>query len=96
MYESSTDRAMNKLKGYLETLPGSEVLSESDRYLRVEFRKKGGKEIDDAEWFFTPNDAIIQFRSARRGSSSGDGGTNLKRMEKIRIALGFEKVGSFV
>lgn len=58
---------------------------------RVEFRSQDA--IDDAEWFFVDpeSDAIIEFRSARRGDK-GDNGANLRRLEKIRIALGLEKV----
>lgn len=37
------------------------------------------------------SDAIIEFRSARQGDR-GDGGANARRLEKIRIALGYEKV----
>lgn len=60
---------------------------------RVEFRSSDGA-VDDAEWFFVDpeSDAIIEFRSARRGDKGGDNGANLRRLEKIRIALGFEKV----
>lgn len=59
---------------------------------RVEFRAQDGA-VDDVEWYFMDpeSDAIIEFRSARRGVK-GDNGTNLRRLEKIRIALGFEKV----
>lgn len=59
---------------------------------RVEFRAQDGA-VDDCEWYFVDpeSDAIIEFRSARRGDK-GDNGTNLRRLEKIRIALGFEKV----
>jgi hypothetical protein len=35
--------------------------------------------------------SIIQFRSARR-TASRDWGVNSRRMEQIRIAMGFEKV----
>jgi len=65
------------------------MVKASHRYLRVEVTEKGN--IDDCEWYFTPNDAIIQFRAARRGSGR-DGGANAKRMERLRISLGFEKV----
>ena len=88
-YDSSLEKTMAKLKRYIASLPGSEFVSEDERYVRVEFHN--GKDVDDTEFYFTPNDAIIQFRSARRGSNN-DGGANLKRMEKIRIALGLEKV----
>lgn len=37
------------------------------------------------------SDAIIEFRCARQGDR-GDGGANARRLEKIRIALGYEKV----
>jgi len=57
----------------------------------VEFHT--GEDIDDAEWYFVDptSDAVIEFRSARRGNK-GDNGANARRMERIRIALGLEKV----
>merc|ERR1711908_259067 len=60
--------------------------------MRVEFEEAGitGTAIDDAEFFFTPNDVLVQFKSVRR--SGTDFGANRKRLEKARIALGWEKV----
>ncbi|EWM20913.1 Protein of unknown function DUF1499 [Nannochloropsis gaditana] len=89
-YEDATqEKAMRRLRSYVENLPGAETISAEDRYLRFEIKEDGN--IDDTEFYFTPNDSIIQFRSARRGDGR-DRGANQKRMEKIRIALGFEKI----
>lgn len=82
---------MKKLRTYVEGMPGVEVITAEDGYLYVTFSEGNGAVVDDTEFYFTPSDAIIQFRSARR-EGKGDRGANLKRMEKIRIALGFEKV----
>ena len=54
----------------------------------------GTMAVDDAEFFFAPEDTLVQFRSARRGEAgvSGDFSANRNRLEKVRIALGWEKV----
>merc|ERR1712107_540802 len=51
-----------------------------------------GTAVDDAEFFFAPDDTLIQFRAVRRGGAMSDFGANRKRMEQARIALGYEKV----
>jgi len=76
-------------------LGGSVVAGDGERYLRAEFESRspiGTPAVDDAEWFFTVNDTLVQFRSARRGDALSDFGANRQRLEKIRIALGWEKV----
>ena len=83
---------------------GRVTAEDGERYIKAEFPVEqpfGGTVYDDAEFFFTPNDVLVQFRSLRRTSSGGggglsigggDGGANRKRLEKVRIALGWEKV----
>lgn len=74
------------------------VVASSPRYLRVEFEAAKSlllpPSLDDAEFYFTPGDALVQFRSARR-SGPADFGANRKRMDSIRIALNFESVSLF-
>jgi hypothetical protein len=48
--------------------------------------------VDDAQFYFTPGDVLVQFRSARRGNAPTDFGANRRRLEKMRIALGYEKL----
>jgi uncharacterized protein (DUF1499 family) len=90
--EEPLPRAMQRLKAQVMRLKGR-VLEEEERYLRAEFAAKGplGESVDEAEFFFTPNDVLVQFRAARRGGAP-DFGANRQRMEKARIALGWEKV----
>ncbi len=62
-YDDSTpERAMKRLRSYVESLPGAETITAEDRYLRLLFTDAGNGAEDDVEFFFTPNDSIIQFR----------------------------------
>ena len=83
---------MKRLEAQVLKLQGR-VFEQDGRYLRAEFASRGalGESVDDVEFYFTPNDVLVQFRAARRGESP-DFGANRKRLEKARIALGWEKV----
>lgn len=74
-------------------LYANKVVSSSERYMRLEFSANQAfpSIVDDAEFYFTPGDALIQFRSARR-SGPTDFGANRRRMDNIRVALNFESV----
>jgi uncharacterized protein (DUF1499 family) len=66
-------------------------VNDSGRYIRVEFVDRNTAVVDDTEFYFTPGDCTIQYRSLRR-----DGvdllNQNRNRIEAIRIALGFENI----
>lgn len=65
---------------------------EDGRYLRVEFPVELpllGPDVDDVEWYFAPDDTIVQFRAERR-SGRGDFGENRRRLEEIRKSLGWQ------
>lgn len=71
------------------------VVAAEDRYLRAEFQSTGplgGIAIDDAEFYYAPDDTLIQFRASRRGEPMSDFGANRKRLEQARISLGYDKV----
>lgn len=70
-----------------------QVVASSPRYLRVEFEALDAltSSVDDAEFYFTPGDALVQFRCARR-SGFTDFGASRRRMDNVRIALQFESV----
>eukprot|EP00929_Paragymnodinium_shiwhaense_P095062 TRINITY_DN56016_c0_g1_i1.p1 TRINITY_DN56016_c0_g1~~TRINITY_DN56016_c0_g1_i1.p1 ORF type:complete len:374 (-),score=65.73 TRINITY_DN56016_c0_g1_i1:537-1592(-) len=76
---------------------GGKVVQEAEggRYVRAEFPVSGspfgGEDVDDVEWYFTPDDTIVQFRAERR-SKGGDFGGNKRRLESIRLRLGWELV----
>eukprot|EP00316_Scyphosphaera_apsteinii_P000167 CAMPEP_0119306534 /NCGR_PEP_ID=MMETSP1333-20130426/7269_1 /TAXON_ID=418940 /ORGANISM="Scyphosphaera apsteinii, Strain RCC1455" /LENGTH=257 /DNA_ID=CAMNT_0007309853 /DNA_START=27 /DNA_END=800 /DNA_ORIENTATION=+ len=88
------EKAMLRLRQIIETKLKGDVVEADGRYIRAKFESNGltGKSIDDAEFFYAPNDTLIQFRAERRGESKNDFGANRKRLEQARIALGYEKV----
>ena len=95
VFDGSVDDSFRALQRMVEKKLGGRVLaSDGERYLRVEFEDKSplGTSYDDAEFFFAPDDSLVQFRASRRGDSGSDFGANRKRLEKVRIALGWEKV----
>ena len=78
---------------YVSSLKGAELIQDRDRYIRFRFTDKNDKNIvDDVEFYFTPNDSIIQFRSCRRGNVLTDFNVNRNRIEDIRIKLGLESI----
>ena len=100
IYEGTPEAALAKIKFQVQRL-GGKVVRQTEDYLRCEFRAQtlpGQVDaIDDAEFYLTPDDATVQFRSARRpskltSSPLGDFGANKKRLETIRVALHWEKV----
>ena len=87
-YDGTLERMKDKLLVYVSSLPNAELVTNSDRYLRFRFADPADKnKIDDTEFYFTPSDSIIQFRSCRRGEIISDFGMNKKRIEQIRLAL---------
>jgi len=100
IYEGSPAQALAKIKFQVQRF-GGKVVKQTDDYMRCEFRSQSlpGQvdAFDDTEFYLTPNDATVQFRSARRpskltSSPLGDFGANKKRMEDMRVALHWEKV----
>jgi hypothetical protein len=70
---------------------GGKVVSvgKDGRYVRAEFPIEIpilGKDIDDCEFYFTPKDVTVQFRSERR-SGRPDFGENRRRLQRIREQL---------
>lgn len=73
---------------------GGRVVStgEGGRYLRTEFPVEVpflGKDVDDCEWYFTPDDNAVQFRAERR-TGRPDFGENRRRLEQVRQILGWD------
>ena len=95
VFEDDVDASFKQLRRYVEgKLNGKVTATDGERYLKAEFEDRGplGTAVDDAEFFFAPDDSLVQFRSARRGDAQLDFGANRRRLEKARIALGWEKV----
>ena len=63
-------------------MPGSQVVTETDDFVHVEFTSRMMRFVDDVEFYFN-EPGRISFRSASRLGYS-DLGVNRERMEKIR------------
>jgi uncharacterized protein (DUF1499 family) len=88
-YEVSTARAMQLVADYVGFMAGASIVAKTDRYLRATVSSIGA--TDDLEFYMTPGDYTVQFRANRRDGFT-DLGQNRRRMEAMRIALGFEQV----
>jgi len=86
-YDGDAASAQTRLVAALTSAKfGGRVLERAERYVRADF--DGGADV--AEFYFTPNDDTVQFRAERRDGA--DFGANRGRLEKLRIACGWEKL----
>jgi uncharacterized protein (DUF1499 family) len=104
-YEGPWVNAKKKLVAYLQTIQGLHIISgietsdsadgEGDsigRYIRAVVEDTSKRTIDDMEFYFTPNDCIIQYRSIRREGIDFLARENRDRLERIRRALRLENI----
>lgn len=84
-YRSSPSEAMTTLKSVIQGMERTEIVTEGDNYLYVEFTTPLMGFVDDVEFYVEPN-GVIQVRSASRLGQS-DLGLNRKRVEAIRAQL---------
>ena len=86
---------------YLVSIPGCRLIQSHDRYIRVEFTDSRSHRVDDAEFYFTPNDSIIQFKCERRSAAAyssppylalPDSKVYKKRINGIRRAMEYEAI----
>jgi uncharacterized protein (DUF1499 family) len=75
-----------QIKQIVETMPGATVVESRDDYLYVQFSTRWMKFVDDAEFWFDPQNNVVQVRSASRVGRK-DFGVNRARIEAIRQAL---------
>ena len=59
------------------------IVDQSDEYLRLQFKSRIFRFVDDVEFYFPRNESLIHVRSASRVGHS-DMGVNRKRIERIR------------
>ncbi len=79
----SAEDSLRCLKQVLTEMPRVTIITERPDYLHAEFRSALFRFVDDVEFFITPNEQRIHFRSASR-VGHGDLGVNRNRMELIR------------
>jgi uncharacterized protein (DUF1499 family) len=81
-YEGAKPAAMALIQQVVQELAGTHIVTQTDKYLHVEFKSRIMGFVDDVEFFF-PDSAVIHMRSASRVGYF-DFGTNRKRLEIIR------------
>jgi uncharacterized protein (DUF1499 family) len=77
---------MPRLKEIINSMPGSNIVREEDRYLHAEFRSALFRFIDDVEFYLDAENGIIHVRSASR-VGYWDLGVHRRRVEAIRSKL---------
>jgi uncharacterized protein (DUF1499 family) len=82
-YETDPDKARERLRRVIESMPRARVATLGREYIHVEFRSRVFRFVDDVEFCFDDEQGVIHFRSASRKGYS-DLGANRKRMEQIR------------
>jgi uncharacterized protein (DUF1499 family) len=95
-------RIVRSIENSYDDVSESNAVIVNDRLVCAEFSTTsvlGDLIVDEVQFYFTPNDNTIQFRSVRSGNGSGyfkkllpDFGEGRRRLEDIRISLGLEEV----
>jgi uncharacterized protein (DUF1499 family) len=75
--------AMTKLKGAIESLPKTKIITATDNYIYAEFTSRLMGFVDDVEFLLDEGAKVIHVRSASRLGES-DLGVNRTRIETIR------------
>jgi uncharacterized protein (DUF1499 family) len=85
-YQGDRNTAYADLLKVLTVVPRTVVTEKTATYIRAESTSRIFHFVDDLEFYFSPNDKLIQIRSAARVGES-DLGVNRRRLEQIRLAL---------
>jgi len=85
-FTSNPEEAIATLKGIIESLPRTQIITESQDYLYAEFKSALMGFVDDVEFYLDRKANVIQVRSASRLGQS-DLGVNRQRIETIRAKL---------
>lgn len=85
-FAGDADAARVRLRQVLTAMPRARIVTEDDRYLRVEFTSALFRFVDDVEFLIDAAAGCVHVRSASRVGHS-DLGANRKRVEQIRAAF---------
>jgi uncharacterized protein (DUF1499 family) len=86
-YQGPMDEAMLRLLGVLTMTPGATITQRDDVSIRVQFRTRFFRFVDDAIFVLDDATKTIHFRSASR-LGRRDFSVNRKRLETIREQFG--------
>lgn len=85
-YSSTPTKAFADLKSVVQSLERTNIVTETNNYLYVEFKSALLGFVDDVEFYLDEGASVIHVRSASRLGKS-DLGVNRKRVETIRAKL---------
>jgi uncharacterized protein (DUF1499 family) len=85
-YQGDRETAKEALLKVLSVVPATTIVEETEDYIHTESRSKIMGFVDDAEFYFPPQEKVILMRSASRLGES-DLGVNRRRLEQIRLAM---------
>ena len=85
-YRGSVDDARQKLIDILKNSRGVRLVSIEKAYLHAEFRSLIFRFVDDVEFYFPDEEAVIHVKSASR-TGYYDFGVNRRRLERLRSAF---------
>jgi uncharacterized protein (DUF1499 family) len=85
-YQTNLKTARDTLLKVLSVVPGTEIVSQTDNYIRAQSTSRIMGFIDDVEFYFPSDAQVIKMRSASRLGDS-DLGVNRRRLEQIRLAM---------
>ncbi|MBN9691721.1 MAG: DUF1499 domain-containing protein [Verrucomicrobia bacterium] len=85
-FTNAPSEAWARLVSVVLNQPRTTLVQETPEYLRVEFRSRLFRFVDDVEFLLQPTNRTIEVRSASRVGHS-DLGVNRARVERIRTAF---------
>jgi uncharacterized protein (DUF1499 family) len=89
-YTMSRDDARRRLVSIIRAMPGADLITDSNDYVRAEFTTPRFKFVDDVEIYLDDRDKLAHFRSSSR-TGFWDLGANRRRIEEIRRQFVAEK-----
>jgi uncharacterized protein (DUF1499 family) len=89
-YTGSSAEAKKRILSALGKMKRVVVVTDTENYIRCEFRSTLFRFVDDVEFYLPENEKIIHMRSASRTGYS-DMGVNRKRIEEFRRIFESEK-----
>lgn len=85
-YQTDRETARDIVLKVLSVVPRTQVVEQTDNYIRFESSSRLLGFVDDGEFYFPKDEAVIHLRSASRLGKS-DLEVNRRRIEQIRLAL---------
>ncbi len=85
-YTSDRDTARDLLIKVIGVVPRTDLVTQTDDYIRVRSTSRLMGFVDDTEFYLPEDESVIHVRAAARLGES-DLGVNRRRLEQIRLAL---------